>query len=150
MLLWYNLYRKFERERKVLKMEKRILTNTVTNTSYNNGQRLEQIYRFTRCGKILKADNQKNAPDFENVQIKSARATICKGTDFENYIKENLAEIFAYVTKDLIAYEMNKTEFINFVKEFGTVTKESQKNGGDEKIRLGHESKKMREWLERA
>jgi hypothetical protein len=42
---------------------------------------------------------------------------------------------------------MNRTEYTAFVETFGTVTCESAKNGGHEKIRLGHETAKLLEWL---
>jgi hypothetical protein len=35
---------------------------------------------------------------------------------------------------------MNRTEYIEFVEVFGTITRESEKNGGAEKIRLKSES----------
>ena len=43
---------------------------------------------------------------------------------------------------------MSRQEYIDFVKAFGIVTRESEKNGGAEKTRLKHESKEMLEWLE--
>lgn len=127
-------------------MTKTILTE-ITRTYKNNGQHLEQTYRFNRSGLIEKADNRKNVPDFDNVQIKSARATICKGTDFTTAINENPALIFAYITKNLTCYEMTKPEFIAFVATFGTITRESMKNGGETKIRLRHETPALIEWL---
>ena len=42
---------------------------------------------------------------------------------------------------------MSREEYIAFVKEFGTVTKESGKNGGAEKIRLKHETSAMLNYL---
>ena len=58
------------------------------------------------------------------------------------------AKRFAYVLKDFTrAYIMDKITYIAFIKAFGTVTRESEKNGGAEKIRLKSESKAMLEWL---
>ena len=42
---------------------------------------------------------------------------------------------------------MSKEEYIAFVKKFGTITKESGKNGGREKIRLQHETSAMLNYL---
>ena len=112
----------------------------------NNGQHLEQIYRFNKSGKICKADNNKGC-DYEDIQIKSARATICKGTDLKSHIENDVAKRYVYITKSLIAYEMNKAEYLEFCKMFTTLTRESQKNGGGEKMRLKSESKAMLEWL---
>jgi hypothetical protein len=112
----------------------------------NNGQHLEQIYRFNKSGKICKADNLKGC-DYEDIQIKSARATICKGTDLKSHIENDVAKKYVYITKSLIAYEMSKIEYLEFCEKFTTVTRESSKNGGAEKMRLKSESKELLEWL---
>lgn len=114
----------------------------------NNGQHLEQVYRFNKSGEIRKADNLKGC-DYENVQIKSARATICKGTDLKAHIENDVAEVYAYITKDLECYEMSKVEYLEFCEKFATVTRESSKNGGAFKMRLKSEGKELLEWLKR-
>lgn len=112
----------------------------------NNGQHYEQTYRFNKSGKICKADNKPGA-DYEDIQIKSARATICKGIDLKSHIDNDTAKRYVYVTKSLIAYEMNKAEYLEFCETFATRTRESSKNGSGEKMRLKCESKAMLEWL---
>lgn len=112
----------------------------------NNGQHLEQVYRFNKSGKICKADNLKGA-DYENIQIKSARATICKGVDIKKHIENDVAEVYAYITKSLECYEMSKTEYFEFCEKFATPTRESSKNGGALKMRLKSESREMIGWL---
>jgi hypothetical protein len=112
----------------------------------NNGQHFEQTYRFNKSGKICKADNMKGC-DYEDIQIKSARATICKGTDLKSHIANDVARRYVYITKSLIAYEMSKAEYLEFCEKFATVTRESSKNGGATKMRLKSESKEMIEWL---
>jgi hypothetical protein len=42
---------------------------------------------------------------------------------------------------------MSKIEYLEFCEKFTTVTRESSKNGGAEKMRLKSESKEMLEWL---
>lgn len=117
----------------------------------NNGQHLEQKIRYFFTGEIVKADNLEHSKgaDILNYQVKSARATVCRGRDLLAYLEMDSATEFIYISKDEIAYIMSKEEYINFVKEFGTVTRESTKNGGHEKIRLGHETSKLLEWLEK-
>lgn len=127
-------------------MKKSILKPLTERMYANNGQHLEQLYRFNKSGKICKADNLKGA-DYENVQIKSARATICKGTDLKSHVDNDVAEVYAYITKDLECYEMSKAEYIEFCEKFATVTRESSKNGGAFKMRLKSESKELIEWL---
>lgn len=120
----------------------------IERTYKNNGQHLEQVYRFTLTGRIEKADNRLE-PDIDNIQVKSARASVCKGTDYEGFIINDKATVYAYVVKDgTKAYEMSKTEYIEFVRQFGTVTTESASNGGAVKIRLKSESKEMVQWFE--
>ena len=126
-------------------MKKSVLKPLTERMYANNGQHLEQLYRFNKSGKICKADNLKGA-DYEDIQIKSARATICKGTDLKSHIDNDVAKRYVYITKSLVAYEMSKSEYLEFTIKFTTVTRESQKNGGHEKMRLKSESKEMLEW----
>ena len=126
---------------------------TDINRAYkNNGQHLEQVFRFNLTGEIVKADNIEHdkGTDFGNYSIKSARATVCKGTDLATYLDTDKATEFVYITKDLVAYIMNRTEYTAFVETFGTVTTESAKNGGQSKIRLKHETPALLEWLANA
>ena len=126
------------------------ITLTDINRTYsNNGQHLEQVFRYNLTGEIAKADNlaHDKGTDLLHYSVKSARATVCKGTDLETYLDSDKATEFVYITKNLTAYIMNRTEYTAFVKTFGTVTCESAKNGGHKKIRLGHETAKLLEWL---
>ena len=121
----------------------------IDRTYTNNGQHLEQVFRYNLTGKIEKADNiaHDKGTDLFHYSIKSARATVCKGTDLTAYLDTDKATEFVYITKTLIAYIMNRTEYTAFVETFGTITCESAKNGGHPKIRLGHETAKLLEWF---
>ena len=121
----------------------------ITSEYKNNGQRLEQIARFNMTGEIAKADNRKatECGDCLGFQIKSARATICKGTDIKAHIESDAAIGYIYVTAELVAYTMSKAEYLEFATEFATLTRESAKNGGSEKMRFKSESKALIEWL---
>ena len=133
-------------------MEKLVL-RSLAREYKNNGQHAEQVFRFTVTGEICKADNKpaELGGDCLDIQIKSARATVCKGRDLDAYLALDAANRYAYVTADFtVAYLMSKAEWKAFVLRFGAVTRESSKNGGGEKIRLGHETQAMRDWLERA
>lgn len=126
------------------------LDNTMERTYKNDGQHAEQVFIYTLTGKIVKASNKpaKDGGDFEDIQIKSQKASICRGTDLKAHLAEDGAKRYAYVTKDFAkAYIMDRTEYTDFIENFGAVTRESAKNGGHEKIRLRAESQKMREWL---
>ena len=116
----------------------------------NNGQHCEQRFIYTLSGELRKADNKPytTGGDYGDIQIKSARATICKGTDLTKHLKEDGANRYAYVVDELdIAYLMNTAEYFDFCTNFGYITRESQKNGGAEKIVLKHESKALLRWL---
>ena len=115
----------------------------------NNGQHMEQWTRFTLTGENAKADNlaHDKGADCLGYQIKSARATVCKGTDIRAYLATDMATAYIYATADGVAYVMTRVEYIEFVERFGTVTKESTSNGGAEKIRLKSESSALLAYL---
>ena len=116
----------------------------------NNGQDIEQSIRFELTGEICKADNLAHhlGGDCLNFQIKSARATVCKGTDLKAYLDMDAATAYIYGTLDGKGYVMSREEYELFCGEFATVTADSRKNGGELKLRLKHESKALLEWLE--
>lgn len=119
-------------------------------TTYKNaGQQLQVDYIFTLTGIVTKADNiaYTVSGDYNGTQIKSARATICKGRNLLAHLANDAATDYAYITKERVAYHMNRAEYIEFVETFGTITRDSEKNGGQEKIRLKSEGKAMIEWL---
>lgn len=129
-----------------------INTISIERTYKNNGQHAEQVARYTLTGEICKADNKPfyMGADCLDIQIKSARATICKGTDLMAHLTIDKADRYGYVTKDFDKmYIMTKAEYIDFVTEFGTITRDSKKNGGAEKIRLNKEGARMVAYLER-
>ena len=115
----------------------------------NNGQHMEQWTRFTLTGESAKADNlaHDKGADCLGYQIKSARATVCKGTDIRAYLATDMATAYIYATADGVAYVMTRIEYIAFVEKFGTVTKEGTANGGAEKIRLKSESSALLAYL---
>ena len=124
--------------------------NTLERFYSHNGQEAERIFRYTYTGELSKADNVKHTDgaDCDDIQIKSARASVCKGEDIEAYLATDKAHRFAYVVADFtVAYIMDRLTYIAFVKKFATKTVESAKNGGGVKLRLKHESKAMLEWL---
>ena len=124
--------------------------NTCPRTYANAGQHAEQVYRYTKTGKIWKAVNTSATAcgDYLDVQIKSARATVCHGLDIATYIEADAAKAYAYVVADFsVAYVMTPTEWLEFATLFGTPTTESVKNGGRVKIRLKSEGKAMIQWL---
>lgn len=113
------------------------------------GQALEQEYRYYKTGIVVKADNVPawEGCDIANASIKSARATVCKGTNLTAHLGADKATAFIYLTQTKIAYIMTKAEYKAFVEMFGTITRDSQKNGGAEKIRLKSESTALLAYL---
>ena len=122
---------------------------TYLNNYKNHGQDAEQSVRFVLTGEVAKADNLPHwmGGDCLNYQIKSARATICKGDNLKAYLDMDGATAYIYASNDGIAYIMNRTEYESFCTEFATLTYESGKNGGGCKLRLKAEGKAMVEWL---
>lgn len=131
-------------------MKKFYLAEGFTRQYKNNGQHMEQWTRYTLTGEIAKADNlEHNAgTDCLTYQIKSARATVCKGTDIRAYLATDKATEYIYATATGIAYVMSQVEYIEFVEMFATVTRESASNGGAVKTRLKSESVALLTYLE--
>jgi len=130
----------------------RIALRQIERQYANNGQHAEQTFVFTMSGMLRKADNKpaEECGDYLDIQIKSARASVCKGLDIDAYLALDAAKRYAYVSADFsIAYIMTKEEWRAFVKQFAKPAIESAKNGGSAKMRLPTETKAVREWLER-
>lgn len=126
------------------------LNNDLPRVYSNAGQHAEQVARYTLTGQIVKADNRPFTAggDCGNLQIKSARATICKGTDFVEHINKDPATAYGYVTADFSTmYILTKAEYKALCKAFGTVTRESGKNGGAVKYRFKAEGRAMLKWF---
>lgn len=126
---------------------------TIPREYSNNGQHAEQVFRFALTGKLCKADNlpATAGADVADIQIKSARATVCHGSDLDAGIARDRANRFAYVSADFAtAYIMTRAEWLDLCHHFATLTTESKANGGHAKYRLCKETKALREWLERA
>lgn len=115
----------------------------------NHGQDAEQSIRFELTGELVKADNLPHnlGTDCLNYQIKSARATVCNGTDLKAYLDMDAANAYIYADNDGTAWVMDRAEYESFCTEFGSIQANSKKNGGNLKIRLKSESKAMKEWL---
>lgn len=115
----------------------------------NNGQHLEQVARFNLTGKIEKADNKPFWLDSDclDIQIKSARATVCNSLNIEEHLKRDKAKRYGYITKDgQTLYIMDKQEYKIFLNEFKTIDHDSKTKQA--KIRLKHESKALLQWLQ--
>ena len=93
----------------------------------------------------------------KHISIKASAFTLMSGAlcegleDFDSiwnlYESRVHSDTFAYITADFTVYEMNITEFKQFVYMFAHTERESEKNGGQVKIRLRKESAKMLKWL---
>ncbi len=96
--------------------------------------------------------------DEMNISVKSSGATLMSGklsagcNTFEGiwrrYRKNVHSNTFVYVTNEFVAYFMNINEFSKFIHSFAYLDRESQKNGGQKKIKIRGESRKMVKWLE--
>ena len=92
-----------------------------------------------------------------NISVKASAFTLMSGSmcegieDFDGiwtlYKSTTHSDTFAYITEDYMVYLMNIAEFERFVYMFCRTERESDKNGGQMKIRCRKESQKMRGWL---
>ena len=135
----------------------------ITNHHFhnNNGINKEQCLDFHLNGRHGKHDNLRwyegsDLPE-QKMSVKSARFSLTaggqlRGESLEEMLTDFFARVaserFAYVTETYTVYEMNATEFREFVLTFGTIEKDSSKNGGRKKIKAKSESQKMIEWFE--
>lgn len=129
----------------------KVTLQSIARTYKNNGQHAEQVVRYTLTGEIVKADNKPytECGDVFDMQVKSARATVCYGTDIEAHIARDAATSYAYVTKDFnTMYVMSPAEWKTFISAFSTVTRDSKKRGGRVKLRLKDETSKMITYLQ--
>ena len=132
---------------------KTVKLNTNIERRYaNNGQHAEQVARFTLTGEIVKADNKPftAGADVLDIQIKSARATVCKGLDIRAHVALDVAKCYGYVIADCSKmYIMTPDEWIEFVDRFATATVDSSKEHNPI-LKLPHENKDVKRWLLRA
>lgn len=127
---------------------KKINLATIDRFYKNNGQEAERVVRYTLTGQLEKADNKQGA-DCNGIQIKTSKASICKGLDIRAHVATDGCNAYMYVLADFSkGYIMNAEEYIAFIDLFGHADKDSSgKNHGNVKIRLKTENKAMREWL---
>lgn len=140
-------------------------TNKAGKVVKNRGQYLEFCFRVAMGVDPMdaKADNLSACKgcDFDNISIKSARFSLScdvQAEGIKNLLHECLridcAEKYAYITDgngtmDIIkVYEMTPTTFEKFVLTFAKVERESNKNGGKNKIRFPRENEKILQWLD--
>lgn len=135
-------------------------TITAIRTQENEGINKEQSLNFFHNGKVDRHDNLKwnegsDLPE-QHMSVKSARFSLCaggqlKGATISEMLNDYFARVasttFAYVTCDYIVYEMNAQEFRAFLERFGSLERESSRNGGKVKIKAKSESKAMLEWF---
>lgn len=95
--------------------------------------------------------------DGKHISVKASAFTLMSGSLCEGresfagiwalYESRVHSDTFAYVTADFTVYEMSLAEFKAFVFSFAHTERESEKNGGQVKIRLHKENKRMLAWL---
>lgn len=131
----------------------------------NRGQYLEFCFRVAMGVNPMeaKADNVSacNGCDFGDVSIKSARFSLScnvQAEGLENLLCEclraDMAKKYNYITDGngkmnrIKVYEMEPSTFKRFVLNFAKVERESNKNGGKNKIRFPSENEKILRWLD--
>lgn len=78
-------------------------------------------------------------------------ARLVSGDNMADILDQYFARVhstrWAYVGRNDMAYIMDMDEFRSFLEAFGTLERESSKNGGGLKVRCKAESRKMLDWL---
>lgn len=136
-------------------MKKIILAKV--STAKKQADRKEDDFRFAMTGICTNKHDSLRfnaASDVFDYSIKTSHASLPSTLQGET-IAEKLADMFnrdhankwVYISNSNVAYIMNKVEFTAFVNEFGRLEKDSQKNGGQMKVRILRESGRMLAWL---
>ena len=136
-------------------MKKLVLTRV--STARKQADRKEDDFRYAVTGI---STNKHDSVEFSkgcdvlDYSIKTSHASLpstLKGETIADKLadmyKRDAANKYVYVSDDNIAYIMNKCEFTAFVSEFGRLERDSQKNGGNMKVRILRESTRMLAWL---
>lgn len=136
-------------------MEKLALTRV--STARKQADRKEDDFRYAMTGiathKHDSVEFSKSA-DVLDYSIKTSHASLpstLKGETIADKLndmyKRDYANKYVYISDNNDAYIMNRREFTAFVTEFGRLERDSQKNGGNMKVRLLRESSRMLAWL---
>lgn len=141
-------------------MKKIIIAEAIHNYS-NNGQHKQQCADYQLTGKIRHADHSPWDKDSDipelSMSVKSDRFSLCasgqlNGETLEEMVADFIlrvaSEKFLYVTNEWNGYIMDKAEFQAFVLAFCKVTTDSRENKAGLKVKLHHETRKVREYLE--
>ena len=137
-----------------------ITVTEIARTYANWGNHCEQALAYTLTGEIRAHDHvpfymDSDIPEYR-MSVKSSGFTLASGRvnmgeTFEEKLNDFFARVhsekFAYVTVDMVAYVMDKGEFEQFLRTFGTMSRDSKKNGGLLKIQCKKESQKMIKWF---
>ena len=123
---------------------------TMPRAYKNFGQHAEQVVRYHFTGEIVKADNIpfSVAGDYDGMQIKTRKATICVDMSLDEYLAKSAAACYGIVTEDFVLYVMTPVEFRAFAKMFGYTDYDNHTKKAS--LRLRGESVHMREYLAKA
>lgn len=136
-------------------MKKLVLARV--STASKQADRKEDDFRYAVTGT---STNKHDSVEFSqgcdvlDYSIKTSHASLpstLKGETIADKLadmyKRDAANKYVYISDDNIAYIMNKCEFTAFVLAFGRLERDSQKNGGNMKVRILRESTRMLAWL---
>ncbi len=136
-----------------------IVVKQIERTYKNWGQHCEQALAFTLTGEMRSADHlafdkASDIPEYR-MSVKAHRFTLAspdvsfgrtreeKLYDYETRVHSTL---FAYVTDEFIAYIMNLTEWMEFLRRFTFLDTASGTH--EKKVRGKSEGKEIRAWLQ--
>lgn len=135
---------------------KKLVLAKISNAR-KQADRKEDDFRFAITGEVThKHDSVRfdQGADVLDYSIKTSHASlpsVLKGDTIAEKLNDmyarDTANKYVYISDDNVAYIMNKCEFTAFVTEFGRLERDSQKNGGNMKVRLLRESSRMLAWL---
>lgn len=127
------------------------------STARKQADRKEDDFRYAITGEATHKHDSVHfdqGADVLDYSIKTSHASLpstLRGETIAEKLKDmyarDTANKYVYISDDNVAYIMNKCEFTAFVSEFGRLERDSQKNGGNMKVRILRESARMLAWL---
>ena len=107
--------------------------------NYNRGERVEWRIGYEKTGEPSHRNNRpaEQGGDVLGWQVKSPKASVAPVDNCDGYI-------FGFADADFY-FEMSRTEFEEFLQEFGYIDRDSK--SGKQKIRIKNESSNMHKWL---
>ena len=128
-----------------------ITLNPIARTYKNNGQHLEQTFRYNLTGKIEKSRQPQSNRWMRPFQLfhQVRKGNSLQGNGHWRTPRNRQSNRICLHHRKPCCLHNEQNRIKRKLKLFRKWTPKAQKNGGSKKLRLGRETSKMLEWLTR-